>query len=141
MDVDLKLNETLRSISTKRIATEKDFHDYLGQLRQSDVPDLFVIDMMLRWADPAPGLQAPPDDVQAGGYAQAGLRCVDRILKNMLTSDVPIIIHTILDEQDVAALLNEETSPIKKFPDHVRQTHKNDNGARLAAAARRILDG
>src|SRR5690349_1085902 len=38
-------------------------------------PDVIVIDVMLRWTDPAPEMPARPPDVEQEGFYTAGLRC------------------------------------------------------------------
>lgn len=139
-DVEKHLREAMQLVAPMRISTEKAFREYLDRLMPADAPDLFIVDMMLRWTDPAPNLAEPPDDVQRGGFVQAGLRCVERILQNPVTAKTPIIINTVLDEEDIAGLMQEPTSPLTYLPSHVRMTLKGDNGNRLIAFARRFLE-
>ena len=61
------------------VTTEEQFRAHLPPMREA-VPDLVLMDVMLRWASPRPGLPAPPDDVVAGGYYRAGLRCARLML-------------------------------------------------------------
>jgi DNA-binding NarL/FixJ family response regulator len=81
-------------------ATEEQFRDHLPQMRET-VPDLVVMDVMLRWAFPRPGLPAPPDDVVAGGYYRAGLRCARMMLGDGRLRRVPVVLYTILERNDL----------------------------------------
>ena len=65
------------------------------------VPDLVIMDVMLRWASPRPGLPAPPDDVVAGGYYRAGLRCARLMLGDGRLRHVPVVLYTILERNDL----------------------------------------
>ena len=81
-------------------ATEEQFRAHLPRMRET-VPDLVVMDVMLRWASPRPGLPAPPDDVVAGGYYRAGLRCARLMLGDERLRRVPVVLYTILERNDL----------------------------------------
>ena len=82
------------------VCTERDFRDRLSGLRNA-APDLVVMDTMLRWADPKPDSAEPPDEVVEEGFYRAGLRCVDLMAGDDKLKDVPVILYTILEKEDL----------------------------------------
>jgi DNA-binding NarL/FixJ family response regulator len=82
------------------IRTEEEFRSTLPAMRE-DAPDLVVMDVMLRWADPQPNYPQPPDDVAAGGYYRAGLRCSRLLHEDRALRHVPVILYTILEQTDL----------------------------------------
>lgn len=67
-------------------------------------PDVIVIDVMLRWTDPAPAQPVPPPEVIEGGFARAGLRCYGLIQGEHALSRSKVILFTNLDEKDMSSL-------------------------------------
>ena len=86
--------------TVEAFATEEEFRKHLPRMRET-VPDLVIMDVMLRWASPRPGLPAPPDDVVAGGYYRAGLRCARLMLGDGRLRHVPVVLYTILERNDL----------------------------------------
>jgi CheY-like chemotaxis protein len=86
--------------TVETIATEEQFRAHLPRMRDT-VPDLVLMDVMLRWASPRPGMPAPPDDVVAGGYYRAGLRCARLMLGDSRLRRVPVVLYTILERTDL----------------------------------------
>jgi CheY-like chemotaxis protein len=82
------------------VVTEQEFRDMLAVFR-ADPPDIVIMDVMLRWAYPAPGAAAPPPDVVAGGYYRAGLRCAELLLADPALCGVPVVYYTILERSDL----------------------------------------
>jgi hypothetical protein len=85
-------------VDVRRIATEKAFIEFAQDIG-SEHPVLAILDVMVRWTDPEPGMKLPPPHVRAEGSYRAGLRCL-QILKEVAT-DVPAIIYTILEKEDL----------------------------------------
>lgn len=86
--------------TVEAFATEEEFRKHLPRMRET-VPDLVIMDVMLRWASPRPGLPAPPADVVAGGYYRAGLRCARLMLSDGRLRHVPVVLYTILERNDL----------------------------------------
>jgi DNA-binding NarL/FixJ family response regulator len=86
--------------TVETLATEEQFRAHLPHMRGA-VPDLVVIDVMLRWAFPRPDMPAPPADVAAGGYYRAGLRCARLMLDDSQLRRVPVVLYTILERSDL----------------------------------------
>lgn len=86
--------------TVETLSTEEEFRAHLPALR-TDVPDLVVMDVMLRWANPRPDPTAPPEDVVSGGYYRAGLRCAGLMLDDAALRGVPVVLYTILERGDL----------------------------------------
>ena len=82
------------------LCTEREFRTRLPALRER-IPDVVVMDVMLRWTFPAPDAVAPPGDVAAGGYYRAGLRCARLLADDPRLAGVPVILYTILERNDL----------------------------------------
>ncbi len=78
--------------------------EFVSQLDQSGAaPDVFIIDMLVRWTDPAPEAEMvpTPDEVQRDGYYRAGLRCIRRLRAKKETERSPVVLYTVLDRADL----------------------------------------
>jgi len=107
------------------LVTEQEFRQRLVDYRR-DRPDIFVMDVMLRWAFPSPGSAAPPPEVEAGGYQRAGFRCAELIFQDRDLRDVPVVYYTILEGGD----LHENTRRLSGVPAYVRKSKDHDYLAR-----------
>ncbi len=87
--------------TVETVATEEDFRAALRLRFRESVPSLIVMDVMLRWAFPRPGMSAPPPDVVSGGYYRAGLRCARLMYADDLLRSVPVVLYTILEVSDL----------------------------------------
>jgi CheY-like chemotaxis protein len=94
------LTSALSDVDIETIGTELEFRRRLPALRER-VPDVVVMDVMLRWTFPAPDAVAPPEDVAAGGYYRAGLRCTRLLADDPQLAGVPVILYTILERSDL----------------------------------------
>jgi len=82
------------------LSTEEEFRAHLPGMR-ADVPDLVLVDVMLRWTDPQPGMPGPPEDVVSGGYYRAGQRCAELLIDDPVLRPVPVVLYTILERSDL----------------------------------------
>jgi CheY-like chemotaxis protein len=81
---------------TWRIPTESDF-DVKFEDIATKAPVAIVIDIMLRWTDPAEEMPPTPVDYdKTDGYRRAGLRCRKRLSEDQRTQSIPVIIYTVL---------------------------------------------
>jgi len=94
------LREVFSGAQVIVISTEEEFRERLPALR-ADVPDLVLMDVMLRWADPRPGIPKPPEEVLSGGYYRAGQRCAQLMLDDPVLRAVPVVLFTILERSDL----------------------------------------
>jgi len=94
------LSRAVQGAELVTFSTEREFRNYFPQLRER-VPDLVVMDVMLRWSDPEPDAPLPPEEVVSGGYYRAGLRCAQLLAEDEKLRRVPVILHTILERGDL----------------------------------------
>jgi len=94
------LTGTITDAQIETISTELEFRTRLHVLRKH-IPDLVVMDVMLRWTFPAPDAVAPPEDVASSGYYRAGLRCARLLADDPQLCGVPVILYTILERSDL----------------------------------------
>jgi CheY-like chemotaxis protein len=95
-------------IEVERIETELEFRKRLPAL-SARPPNVFIIDVMLRWADPSPDMEEPPSEILNEGFYRAGLRCVKLLRQDAGTSRVPVILQSALSASALTGLL--EASP------------------------------
>lgn len=94
------LSDAISDAEIETISTELEFRTRLPALRER-VPDLVVMDVMLRWTFPAPDAVAPPEDIAVDGYYRAGLRCARLLADDPRLSGVPVVLYTILERSDL----------------------------------------
>ena len=85
----------------KRISNESEFITNFEEIA-TDIPDVVIMDIMLRWADPSPEFAPPPDEIAEEGFYRAGLRCERLLANDPRTAEVPIILYTILGNGDLS---------------------------------------
>lgn len=94
------LCDGFRGARVTHLSTESEFRTFLPNLVE-DLPDIAIVDIMLRWADPEPSMLEPPEDVESNGYHRAGLRCQSLLQNNSATSRIPVILFTVLEAIDL----------------------------------------
>ena len=90
----------LASAEIEVIKTEKGFYDWL---KSNALPDLIVLDVMLRYTDPSPKMELPPPDIAKAGFYRAGIRCLKELRQkgNKALAETPVVIYTILEREDL----------------------------------------
>ena len=114
-DDNVQANALARQIKSRlglavdHISTEFEFRQ---RILRPDINSysLAVVDMMLRWTDPAPEMEPPPEDVILEGFYTAGLRCC----RELLSRGVRCIIYTALDPAKIHQRPGEEYPVISK---------------------------
>src|SRR5687767_696280 len=86
-------------VTVERIATEYDFRQWLDAVDRSN-PDIAILDVMVPWADPAPKIPEPPQEVVEKGHYRAGLRCANLLAQK--APQIPSILYTVLEKTDLA---------------------------------------
>ena len=120
------LRERFPTARIEALFTERDFRSRLDSYRR-DPPDVVIMDVMMRWANPSPGDPPPPPDVLTGGYRRAGIRCVDLMTREPTLRDVPVIYYTILERSDLerdADTLTDNVCLVRKSSDRQPLTRK-----------------
>jgi CheY-like chemotaxis protein len=94
------LEATFPGADVTTLGSEHEFREHLPRMRDF-APDLVLLDVMLRWTFASPTAPAPPDDVAAGGYYRAGLRCANLLNADKHLRHVPVVLYTILERSDL----------------------------------------
>ena len=94
------LVRSIPAIHVINIRTESQFRSRFEQIAQ-DPPNLIILDVLLRWADPAPDMPEPPQEVIGAGIYKAGFRCKTLLETDVRTRDIPVIFHTNLLLSDI----------------------------------------
>lgn len=128
----LSFERYFRSVTVRRISTESEFYENLEKFETSP-PDLFVIDVMLRWTDPSPTMQPPPEEVLKDGFYRAGLRCERKLAEQESTRSIPVILYTVLEDIDLHPELGN-------LPKHVTYLRKDSDPTPLINQIRRLTE-
>ncbi len=109
------LDEVFHGASIKLIDTEFDFRASFDRIA-NDPPDVVVMDVMLRWANPSPTLEVPPEEIQKEGFYRAGLRCEALLAGDVRTSHIPVILYTVLERGDLDRQLQTRRENVIYLP-------------------------
>jgi DNA-binding NarL/FixJ family response regulator len=85
------------------IDCESKFYDLLPRLASS-TPDIFLLDVMVKWAHAAEIMPPAPENVKRDGYYRAGIRCREKLRQDL--PEAKAILFTVLDEHDVDEVTN-----------------------------------
>src|SRR5262249_18260401 len=86
------------------IRTESEFCQRLDDFA-TNPPNIFLLDVMVKWTDPNAKMPAPPKEVVEEKYYRSGLRCRTRLLENPATKRVPVILYTVLERGDIEKVM------------------------------------
>jgi hypothetical protein len=100
------LESEFRNIHLSWIRTESDFYYHIPDFIKTP-PDLFLLDVMVKWADASEKMPTPPKDVEREKYFRAGLRCRKRLLEDQHTASIPVILYTVLEQVDMDQLATD----------------------------------
>ena len=121
--IEKGLLHEFRSAEIRMLSTESEFYSYLDELAANptmSVPDIAIIDAMVRWENPSEHLRKPPKEVSQEGFHRAGVRCVKKLLDRQKTEGIGVILYSILERDDLAeelSNLRKEVSFVTKKPD------------------------
>lgn len=119
--IETWLSDTWPKIEIERIETEAEFRSQIQAL-SSHPPDVVIMDLLLRWSDPSPDFEPPPDKVKAEGFYRAGLRCVELLRKNG-ARHIPVILYSILEQRDIEDELSELRPQVRFLPKSFESAH------------------
>ncbi len=115
------LRQAWPHVEIDRIETEKAFRAQLQSL-STHPPDVIIMDVMLRWSDPSPDFDQPPDEVEREGFYRAGVRCAELLRDDAGTSRIPVILYSVLEKLDLAGEL-AQTSQVRFLPKSFEPAH------------------
>ena len=112
------LEEEFPEAKLQWIRTESQFYEQISAFAATP-PTLFLLDVMVKWADAAEKMPAAPKDVVEESYYRAGLRCRKRLLENPITAKIPVILYTVLERSDIDRVTRElaDTTMVGKSGD------------------------
>lgn len=118
------------AIEVEVVATESRFRERLdsGAWEGEARPGAWILDVMVPWETPRPGMKAPPSDVVTGGYFRAGIRCAHLLRKRFPADSRPaIVLLTVLDRRGLEVppgtryIAKEgELNDLRRWLDHLR---------------------
>ncbi len=98
----------LASALINRISTEREFRERFEEIAHNP-PDVIIMDVMLRWADPTPDTIEPPPEIKMDGFHRAGLRNEKQLAGDPRTRDIPVVLYTILEAADLEGMAERPT--------------------------------
>jgi CheY-like chemotaxis protein len=89
------LNQAFKSsqVEVDVVKTELGFRERFEEF-QRHPPDLFIIDVMLRWTTASSGMTMPPAEVTGGSATPPGFRCQELLAASPATRDVPVLLNS-----------------------------------------------
>lgn len=124
--VDLK--EAIADAEISCVETESAFRSWLASVT-NDMPDVVIMDVMLRWAFPSPDMPDAPPDVRSEMHYRAGLRCQRLLAENAATAAIPVILYSVLEREDLRA-------DLEATPGNVMYVSKNSDFKQLVRTIR-----
>jgi hypothetical protein len=122
--------EAFPGVQTDVLSTESEFISNFARIVK-DPPVLALVDVILRWADPAPDIPEPPGEVLAHGPYRGGFRIVDALASRPETRWVPVI----LTSSGSIGQMDERI----RLPENVVRLPKQELSYRLIGIARSLL--
>jgi DNA-binding NarL/FixJ family response regulator len=82
------------------VETEHQFVTGIDQIK-NDPPSVIVMDVMMRWTEPSTDMPPRPENVKRDGFYKAGFRCRDLLAQYKETKNIPLILYTVLENEDL----------------------------------------
>src|SRR5580700_8254064 len=98
IESDLRAGLSHTPLTIELIKTEYDFRERLKTIVQRR-PDVIILDVMVRWHNPARSIPPRPEDVIREKHFRAGLRCL-RLLAETAPA-IPVVLYSVLDIDDL----------------------------------------
>ncbi len=117
-----QLERGFPGVVIEHVSTESEFRTRFTETSQN-VPDVVVLDLMLRWTDPGPDSIQPPEDVRHGGSHRAGVRCQALLANHPQTENIPVVLYSALDPTDMQRAMGESARNVvylSKGTDEIR---------------------
>ena len=130
------LEEHLPGVEVRLIPTELKFREAMESLR-SQPPDLVILDVMLRWTDPAPDMVPAPSDVRESGFFRAGFRCERLLRQYPETEETSVILYTVLEEGDIQQ--TDIGFDLERLHAKTRYINKDSDPSHLLDAVKEVL--
>jgi CheY-like chemotaxis protein len=97
------LKKSLKTIP-EQIFTEHEFQRNFESYKENR-PDVVIMDVMLPWTEADEDMEPrPPNVIEEGAY-RAGFRCRELLASDEKTKNIPVILYTVLDKNDLESEL------------------------------------
>lgn len=103
-EIKLALEGAFRATDVDVVDCEAAFRERFASIAAAP-PDLFIVDVMLRWSTQGRQLFYASPRETTERFEHAGPRCAALLLSDSRTSQVPVLLYSVLDRQDYASLL------------------------------------
>ncbi|MFH1275912.1 MAG: hypothetical protein ABIH82_02280 [Candidatus Woesearchaeota archaeon] len=90
-----------------RVKTFNCERDFREAVNKGPLPNLVVLEEIVRWAYPAPEAPKPPHEVIEGTSLNAGVRCYDFLRKKEGKKSVPVIFYYDLSSEEIELALKQ----------------------------------
>lgn len=80
-----------------------------------EIPDIILLDIMLRWTNPSPNMSMPPSDIKEEGFYNAGFRCQKLLSNDERLKHIPIILYSVLTKLDLENQLRSIPAGVTHF--------------------------
>lgn len=107
------------------VKTELEFRSRLEEM-QRNPPDIFIIDVLLHWTSPQPGMNTAPIELTGGGPDTPGFRCQELLAASDATRNVPVLLYS-------AYHTSNWESKVRTLPPTVIYLSKDDQDAIIDA--------
>lgn len=124
-------SEYLAGSEIERVITELEFREKFEEIAARN-PTVILMDIMLKWTSKNKWVEPPPE-VKEHGFFRAGLRCEKMLAADKRTQNIPVIIYSVIDREELEA----DFSPRSK----VKYVDKDFNRWGIEKAVREFLNG
>ena len=107
MRQDILSNPKFADAEIDMVCTEQEFRENFLKITLAQY-DLIILDVMIRWVEPSPEPKPIDDDVLADGYFRAGIRCLKKLRTVDATKEIPVVIHSNLDDKEIRDEMNRQ---------------------------------
>lgn len=96
--IEEHLQDEFPDCDVQILSTESAFRENFESVA-TNTPDLILIDVMLRWCDISDHM--PPRPPECEDFSRAGIRCCKLIKADSRTRDIPVIVLTVLNNNNL----------------------------------------
>jgi len=125
------LNHEFSDIIVITVDSESEFYEWVDS-QDNNLPDLIIMDIMLRWCEPNPKMPIPPPEIESAGHFRAGIRCLKRLKETDGLESVPVVIYSVLSDRELG-------KELEASPHHIVHLEKDTNPQRLIMHIRSLI--
>jgi CheY-like chemotaxis protein len=115
----------------KQLDSEHSFYRLVDTI-EDDLPDIILMDVMLRWTHPDVEMPIAPDEVLRDKHYRAGFRCQRLLAEREATRKIKMILYTVLERSDI-------DKEVRALPPNVTYMRKEANYEPFVRMVRRLI--